>query len=388
MPVSVGLEVLRNNQFAALNGKRIGLLTNPSAVTHDLISAYALLSNAEGVQLSALFSPEHGFLSNVRDGEKVDHAVDPRTGIPIYSLYGDSRKPSPAMLQDVDLIVVDIQDIGVRYYTYVYTLSYMLEACGENHVEVLILDRPNPLGGNQVIGPILAAGFESFVGRFPIPVCHGLTIGELAQLINQTWNPAPALVKIVQCEGWQRDMTWGDTNLPWVLPSPNMPKLETVWHYPGACLVEGTELSEGRGTSLPFEIIGAPWIDGMELAAKMNEVGLPGVRFRPHSFQPGASKFAGMVCHGIQAHITELIKFDPIKSWLKVVQMIHDLDTDHFSWLEPVHQGGLYHFDRLMGTDEVRKCINSGQPLDNLFPLWKNTCMQFAQSRQQVLIYS
>ena len=373
----IGLEVLQASGYAALRGRRVGLMTNPSAVDRHLNSAYDLLR--QGVALVALFAPEHGFAGAVRDGEPIATQTDPRTGLPVYSLYGDSLRPTAAMLAGLDVLVCDIQDIGVRFYTFAWTISHIIEAAGEHGVPVVILDRPNPLGGVALAGPGLDANVSSFVGRYPVPVQHGLTLGELAQLLNIRHNPTPADLTVIACTNWQRDMTWEQTGRPWVPPSPNMPQLSTLRHYPGACLVEGTNLSEGRGTALPFEIAGAPFIDGHQLAALLNAQGWPGVRFRPHSFRPAISKWAGEDCHGVQVHVLDAAAFRPVETWLAVIAAARTL-YPAFEWLPA-------HFDRLIGSDTVRSRIDSGADLEPLTRAWAAYHADFRQQRQPFLLY-
>jgi uncharacterized protein YbbC (DUF1343 family) len=325
MSVLPGLEVLRRSGFAALQGLRLGLLTNPSAVTPDLSSAYDVFRQARELDLRALFSPEHGWAAAAADGVKVGSTVDPRTGLPVYSLYGETLHPTPAMLAGLDAVVCDIQDIGVRYYTYAWTISYLIQAAGAAGITVYVLDRPNPLG-DAVDGTLVEMDYLSIVGGAPIPVQHGLTLGELMRLFNAHWNPTPAALHIIRCEGYRRDMTWEATGLPFVPPSPAMPHLSTARHYPGACLLEGTTLSEGRGTALPFEICGAPYIDPAQLADALNALELPGVRYRPHTFTPTASKYTGEVCHGVQAHITAS-SYRPLLAWVAVIHHSQPLST-------------------------------------------------------------
>ncbi len=280
--VRTGIEVLRRDEFKPLRGLRVGLLTNPSGVDSTLISTVAILRREPDVRLAALFAPEHGVFAAAPDAERIPSTVDARTGLTVHSLYGEHFRPTRAMLADLDVVVCDLQDIGARFYTYLWTISHVLQALGEYGVPVLILDRPNPLG-DTVAGPLLRPDCASFVGRYPIPIRHGMTLGELATLINATWNPQPADLTVIPCDGWGRSMTWEQTGLPFVPPSPAMPHLSTARQYPGACLIEGTTLSEGRGTALPFEIVGAPGIDGDRLADHLNGLGWSGVRFRPIS---------------------------------------------------------------------------------------------------------
>lgn len=374
--VYTGIEVLRRDGFAALRGKRVGLLTNPSAVDGALVSTYDILRQAREVQLIALFSPEHGLVAALGDGEAVGSSLDPHTGLPIYSLYDATQRPTREMLTDIDVIVCDIQDIGVRYYTFVWTVSYILEAAGEYGVEVMILDRPNPLGG-LVAGAPLEQRFTSLVGRYDVPTQPGMTLGELAQLFNTQWNATLARLTVIPCAGYRRDMRWLDTGSVFVPPSPNMPHLVTAQHYPGACLVEGTSLSEGRGTALPFEIVGAPHIDGATLTEALNAPNWSGVRFRPHVFKPTAGKHAGAVCGGVQVHITDEQAYQPLTVWLELLRIIHE--RYGFTWNA--------HFERLVGTDMVKQRIEAGEPLDDLFAEWQAFCAVFDTQRQPYLIY-
>jgi uncharacterized protein YbbC (DUF1343 family) len=374
--VQTGIEVLRASQFAPLQGKRVGLFTNLNAVDGDLVSTYDVLRRAPEVYLTAIFSPEHGLAAALADGQVINSSVDARTGLPIHSLYGATQHPTPDMLADVDVIVCDSQDIGVRYYTFTWTVSHILEAAGEHNVEVIILDRPNPLSG-YAFGAPLDMRFASLVGQYPVPTQPGMTLGELAQLFNANWNPTPANLSVIACQGYHRAMTWDETGLTFVPPSPNMPRLLTAQHYPGACLVEGTSLSEGRGTALPFEIVGAPGLDGYALAETLNAQGWAGVRFRQYVFQPTASKYAGEVCSGVQAHITDIRAYQPLPVWLGVLSMIYQMQP--FTWND--------HFERLMGSDKVRSLIENKVPLNGLFEEWRESCAAFDQLRQPYLIY-
>ncbi len=399
MTVLTGLDVLRDDCFKALAGSRVGLMTNPSAVDRKLNSTYRLFSTASEVNLTALFGPEHGFAGAAPDAEQIASAMDPRTGLPVYSLYGETLRPSADMLSQIDVLVCDIQDIGVRYYTYPWTVSHILEAAGEHGVRVVILDRPNPLGGVVIDGPQLDAEMASFVGRFPVPVRHGMTLGELAQMINTQWTPTPAQLTVIPCEGWRREMTWLNTGLPWVPPSPNMPHLSTLWQYPGACLIEGTQLSEGRGTALPFEIAGAPWIDARALAERLNDEdwarGMD-ARFRPHTFEPFQSKWAGQTCYGVQVYISDPARWHPIEVWLGVIITIRTMYPDHFAWLPNHPDTGTQHFDRLIGTMWVRRQIeadvNAGKPVDAILAQfaaeWVEDCRAFEFERRPFLLYA
>jgi uncharacterized protein YbbC (DUF1343 family) len=374
--VQTGIEVLRASNFTALHGKRVGLLTNLNAVDGNLVSTYNILRTASDVRLTALFSPEHGLTAALTDGEIISSSTDARTGLPIHSLYGATQHPSADMFEDVDVIVCDSQDIGTRYYTFTWTMSHMLEAAGEHDIEIIILDRPNPLGGS-VSGTALDLQFTSLVGRYPVPTQPGMTMGEMAQMFNAYWNPTPAPLSVIKCSGYEHDMIWSDTGLPFVPPSPNMPHLVTAQHYPGSCLIEGTSLSEGRGTALPFEIVGAPGLDGEALATSLNVRGWMEVRFRPHTFIPSASKHAGDVCGGVQAHITNVRAYRPLEVWLGVLQTIYRQQP--FTWND--------HFERLIGTDSVRGLIERDEPLDDFLAQSRLFCVDFDKRRQPYLLY-
>jgi uncharacterized protein YbbC (DUF1343 family) len=372
-----GIDVLKSQQFAPLQGRRVGLLSNTGAVDADLrLTLDVLRANTH---LVALFSPEHGFASTATDGEAVRSSVDLRTGLPVYSLYGDTCRPTSEMLRDIDVLVCDIQDVGARYYTYVWTISYILEAAGENGVEVVILDRPNPHGGLVVRGAPLDPKFASFVGRYNIPIQHGMTLGELTQMFNALWTNTPAAVTVIPCKVWWRSMTWNMTGLPFITPSPAMPHYSTAQHYPGACLLEGTTLSEGRGTALPFEVAGAPYIDPFMLAEQLNRTAV-GVRYRPHTFKPFAGKYAGEVCYGVQAHITDTAAFDPIGAWLRVIHTVRHSYPKQFEWKTA-------HFDRLIGSDLPRRQIDAGVPVDDITAHWRDFCNEFKAMRQPYLLY-
>lgn len=383
--IQFGIDSLEADGFKALAGRRVGLMTNPAAVNSALVTTYDVFRKSDA-RLAALFAPEHGFAGAVADGERVALSVDRRTGLPVFSLYGESYRPTPAMLESVDVVVCDIQDVGVRYYTFLWTISYILEACGESGVEVMVLDRPNPLG-DTVRGGGLAPEFSSFVGRFPVPVQHGMTLGELAQMMNAVWNPTPAKLTVIPCKGWRPESLWPETGLAYTPPSPNMPHFVTNLHYPGACLIEGTTLSEGRGTALPFEITGAPYIDGIALAEQLNRYAWPGVRFRPHTFQPAASKYAGQYCDGVQAHITDSRAYDPLGVWLGVIHEIRHRYPESFTWWPSYHEAERHHFDRLIGSASVRPMIDKGAPLDALMAVWDAFCQEFRTARRPYLLY-
>ena len=383
--IHFGIDVLQAQNFRPLQGKRVGLMTNPSAVNRQLVSTYDVFRHADAVNLAALFGAEHGFLGAVADGKSVNTLTDPRTGVPVYSLYGATYRPTPEMLADIDVMVCDIQDIGVRYYTFLWTITHIVEACGEVGIPVLILDRPNPIGGT-IAGGGLQPHLASLVGRYNIPIQHGMTLGEIVTYLNATENNNRTEITVIDCEGWQRTMTWDKTGLPFIAPSPNMPHFVTAQHYPGACLVEGTTLSEGRGTTLPFEIVGAPYIDAIAFAEALNNLDCAGVRFRPHSFQPFASKYAGEMCYGVQAHITDAEAYRPLATWLHVIKTVHDIYPDDFAWLPPHSQ--MQHFDRLIGSENPRRMLDNGEPVANVNAEWAAYCIQFQESSRSFYRYS
>ncbi|MEM9949964.1 MAG: DUF1343 domain-containing protein [Chloroflexota bacterium] len=383
--LKVGIDVLQASNFEALIGKRVGLFTNPSAVNAEMVTSYQSMVDAEQVNLVALFGAEHGLFGAVQDGETIDNMVDSATGIPIRSLYGNQYRPSAEMLADIDVMVCDIQDIGVRYYTYQWTMTHVIEACGEHGIPVIVLDRPNPLG-DVVAGRSLQEGISSLVGRFNVPNQHGMTIGEMMQLCNAKWNPNPAELTVISCEDYQRTMTWDAVGRPFIPPSPNMPHLSTVQHYVGSCLIEGTNLSEGRGTTLPFEIVGAPFIDGRLLASELNALNLPDVRFRPHAFMPSVRKFANEVCDGVQVHIMGE-DYDPLLTWLHVIYMIKAMYPDEFGWLPPYQESDYPMFDKLIGSDKPRQLLDDGASVDEVIQGWNTDVQAFRAMREPYLIY-
>jgi len=384
MTVWLGIDVLWSQKFALLEGKRVGLYTNPSGVNSYLQSTYSILQWAENVNLVALFAPEHGAFASAQDGVKIDTTRASQSNIPIYSLYGDTLEPTANMLEQVDVIVVDIQDIGVRYYTYMWTMTYLLEACGKYDVEMIVLDRPNPLGGKP-LGPSLHMAVSSLVGRFPVAIQHGLTIGEMAILVNQNWNPHPANLTVIPCKGWLRNMQWTDTGLQWIPTSPNMPHFSTVLQYAGSCLLEGTNLSEGRGTTLPFEVVGAPWIDANKLISKIGKSDF--WIARPHTFQPTISKYAGEVCHGVQIHVLYPRLFNALKTWLSIIDLIRDMYPNQFKWIEPPDPSQPFHFDRLIGIpnfhtrDNFIRSLKSDSSLIAYAKLWDNLPLYEVRTR-------
>lgn len=383
--VKSGLQQLVEERRDLLKGRRIGLVTQPAAATADLRPAEDALITA-GATLTALFGPEHGFDGSAADGAAVEHTVHAQLGIPVYSLYGAVREPTDAMLAEVDLLVFDMQDVGVRFYTYLSTLYYLLRAGGRTGIPLLVLDRPNPVNGVAIEGPPVEPGLESFVGIVDIPIRHGMTLGELAQLINAEQNFGVDLT-VLAMQGWRRSMWFDETGLPWIPPSPGMPQLITATLYPGMCFIEGTNLSEGRGTSLPFEIVGAPWLDGYRLAVSLNALDLPGVRFRPVHFIPSASKHVGVPCQGVQVHVIDRNAMHAVTTGLHVIAACRAQDPDHFAFLDSSWEGHPPHFDLLAGNAALRSGMAMGYDIAGLTADWQSNEMAFQTRRAPYLLY-
>lgn len=356
--MKLGIEVFMEQHIQKYKGKRLGLVTNMTGVTSRLKPTIDVLFQHSDVQLTALYGPEHGIRGDGREGEAIDSFVDPYTGVPVYSLYGKAKKPTPEMLKEVDVILFDLQDIGARYYTYIYTMAYVMEACGELGIPLIVLDRPNPIGGDAVEGNLLKSDCSSFVGLYPIPNRHGLTIGELALLYKYEFGIKCELVA-VPMEGWKRQMLYDQTGLCWVPPSPNSTGLDMCLLYPGTCLIEGTNLSEGRGTTRPFEYIGAPFIDGYKLAQVLNQLQLGGVLFRSASFIPAYQKYSGERCEGIQVHITDRKGIRPVQIGLQIIETIANLYPKEFAFAEKNSRGKTF-FDLLAGDVTVQQHILEG----------------------------
>ncbi|HEY8602492.1 MAG TPA: DUF1343 domain-containing protein [Thermomicrobiales bacterium] len=388
MAVLTGAEQLRAEQFARLRGKRVGLLTNPTGVTADLTSLVDLLGTAQGVTLAALFGPEHGLLAGAAAGEEVGEATHPRFGVPIHSLYGSRQAPTPESLTGLDVLVIDLQDIGARFFTYLATVALTLEVCGQTGTPVLILDRPNPIDGEVIEGPIVEPDLSSFVGQLPIPIRHGLTLGELAHFANDT-EGFGAPLEVLPVQGWRRSMRHAATGLPWVLPSPNVPTIHTADVYTGTCLIEAPNLSEGRGTTLPFELIGAPWLDGERLAADLNALDLPGVRWRPVAFTPSSTSrdHIGIPCFGVQIHPTDLVALRTIPAALHLMTLARAQDVGAFSWREPWAVGSERPVELLSGTRSFAAAIDAAVPVAEIIAGWEPALAQFREDRRPYLLY-
>ncbi|QFT90343.1 hypothetical protein FIU87_17015 [Bacillus sp. THAF10] len=381
----LGVEVLLEKEKHLIEGKRVGLITNPTGVDKELNSIVDTLFNDPDTELTALYGPEHGVRGDAQAGQYVDFYIDEKTGLPVYSLYGPTRKPTPEMLENIDVLLFDIQDVGTRFYTYIYTMAYAMEAAKENDIPFVVLDRPNPLGGLKVEGPVLDMEYASFVGNYAIPLRHGMTVGELAKLFNEEFEIGADLT-VVKMKGWKRYMYYDDTPLEFVLPSPNMPTFNTALVYPGSALIEGTNVSEGRGTTKPFELIGAPFINADQLATKLNDLNLPGVTFRAASFTPTFSKHAGTLSHGVQLHIIDRDDFKPVETGLHIVKTIHDMYPEDFAF-RAENSKGISFFDNLVGNKWIRQGIEEGRSVDELASDWKKELKEFHKVRRQYLLY-
>lgn len=370
--IKTGLSILLNEKLELIEGKSVGLITNSTGVDENLRDNISLFIKKS--KLKAIFSPEHGLWGAVQDAIKIPSIEQDQ--IPIYSLYGKINKPSAEMLTGIDALIFDIQDVGVRFYTYINTMAMAMEACAENGVGFIVLDRPNPITGEVFDGSMLDPAFRSFVGYLQIPMRHGLTVGELANLYNAN---VKADLTVIKMDGWDRKMWFDETGLQWVMPSPNMPTLDTVTVYPGMCLFEGTNVSEGRGTTKPFEIIGSPWINPHILADSLNSMSLQDVRFRSLYFVPTFSKYEDESCGGVQVHVIDRDKFNPIKTALHTISAIKNLYPNDFQFNK--------HFDLLTGTDKVRKALSDGVSADEIIVSWKDDLSVFSQARLKYILY-
>lgn len=388
--VTPGIERLEEMDFAPLKGKRIGLITNPTGVDRTLRSTIDILHDAPGVELVALFSPEHGIRGNFSAGNKVADDVDPVTGVKIYSLHGRNLAPTPEMLRGIDVMVYDIQDVGARSYTYVSTLGRSMAACARAGVEFMVLDRPNPLGGLKVEGPVVARGEESFVGQYPIPYLYGLTPGELARLLAGEGmlgagnNPR---LTVIEMDGWERDMLYADTGLPWVLPSPNIPTMESAIYYPATGIAgELDGLSIGIGYTLPFHLFAVPGTDGLELSRRMNSLGIPGVAFRPITFKPGYSKHSGITLSGVEVYV-----MDPEAAPLTLINfyLLQELEAMYPGkrLLDAEKAPRLQMMDKVIGDRRVREQFSRRYKVVDILPIWNKDVADFTATKQKYHLY-
>jgi uncharacterized protein YbbC (DUF1343 family) len=390
--VRTGLDVWAAQGFSALRGQRVGAIVNPTSVDARFRHLIDLLHAAPGVQLRALFGPEHGLRGEAQYMVAVDDVPrDRRTGVPVYSLYGstfESLTPRPEWLDGLDVLVFDVQDVGSRYYTYVYTMALAMQAAARAKVRFVVLDRPNPLGLTHTEGNLVRDGYFSFVGLYPLPNRHGLTAGEIARLLNDTQGFGAEL-EVVPCEGLTRRMWWQDTGLAFISPSPNMPTPDTALVYPGMCLGEGTNVSEGRGTCRPFEQFGAPYLKSHEVAERLNGQGLPGVTFRPCSFTPTFDKWAGRSCEGAFIHVTDREIFRPLLTGIAVFHACRELGGADFAWRADAYEfvDDVPAFDLLCGTDQVRRGMEAGQPLARLVDGFDDDLRAFEPQRARYALY-
>ncbi len=385
-PVRSGAEVLLGDSLHLVQGRRVGLLTNHTGVVEagpdSLVSTVILLHERPDVELVALYGPEHGLTGAAAPGEQIASGRHAETGLPVYSLYGETHRPLPHMLEGVEVLLFDMQDIGARYFTYVSTMALAMEAAGEAGIPFVVLDRPNPIDGAHVQGNVLDPAFSTFVGMYAVPMRHGMTAGELARLYVGEFDIEVEL-HVVPMEGWDRAMLFGDTGLPWTPPSPNMPSVESALHYPGTCLFEGTNLSVGRGTDVPFQQIGAPWLDGEALAARMNGRGLPGVRFEAVTFtpeDPGDAKFDGETVRGVRLSVTDPAVYDPTRTAVALLVESRRAAGERWRWHEA-------HFDRLAGTDRLRVGIEADGSVEELTAGWHADVATFLEQREPFLLY-
>lgn len=388
-PVKLGIERLLDEEIEMLAGARVGLVCNQASVNHDFRHAADLFHQHPKINLTTLFGPQHGIRGDVQDNMiETAHATDRATGLPIYSLYSETREPSEEMLSEVDVIVVDLQDVGTRIYTFVYTLANCMQAAKKLNKRVIACDRPNPINGTQLEGVVLDPAFASFVGQFPIATRHGMTFCELGRMFNEAFGIGSDL-ECVAMKGWSREFWYDETDGPWVLPSPNMPTVDTATVFPGSVHLEGTQMSEGRGTTKPFELVGAPYIDADQFANALNRLELPGVYFRSCVFLPTFQKHGGKGCGGVQIHVTNRETFQPALAGIALVKTAFDMYDNDFKWKNPPYE---YEYDKnpfdvIAGTSKVREAIERGDSLDSIKESWESPLTEFSKLRGQFLLY-
>lgn len=382
--VHPGITVFLETEHRRWRGKRLGLFTNQTGVTEDLEPNVSALLSCSGLRLVALYGGEHGVRGDQQAGIAVTSYTDPETGLPVYSLYAGSKGFPPGNLEILDAIIIDIQDGGVRFYTYISAMWYILMAAGKSHTPVIVLDRPNPVNGIMIEGNVARPEFQSYVAIHPIALRHGMTIGELALLFNEE-SKFGTDISVVKMRNWTRTMWYDETGLDWVLPSPNLPAVESMVVYPGMCLFEGTNVSEGRGTTRPFEIFGAPWLNAGELRRRLAKEDLPGVGFSEIHFVPTFSKYAGEVCNGLQIHVRDRSRFIPTLTFLRIIETVKRLHPAELNWR--IRNDGSNAMDRLMGTDEFRLAIDGGKSIDEIVWSWESEALRFKQAREKFLLY-
>lgn len=388
-PVTLGVERLLNGELDLLRGQRVGLVCNQASVDHGFRHVADLFHQNPDINLTTLFGPQHGIRGDVQDNMiETGHAVDRKTGLPIYSLYSETREPTEDMLRDVDTIVVDLQDVGTRIYTFVYTLANCMRAAKRLGKKVIACDRPNPIGGTKVAGVVLDPACVSFVGQFPIATRHGMTFCELGRMFNEHFGIGCELEPVTM-SGWSRELWYDETDSPWVLPSPNIPTVDTTVVFPATVHLEGTQMSEGRGTTKPFEFAGAPYIDADDFAAVLTELQFPGVAFRACGFMPTFQKHAGQACGGVQIHVTDRESFEPVIAGIAIVRSAFDLYGKDFRWKDPPYEYEYNRnpFDLISGSEKVRDAIESGESLKAIEQSWRAPLVEFQRLRDQFLLY-
>lgn len=388
-PIQLGIERLLTSETNLLHGARVGLVCNQASVDHNFRHAADLFHEHPNINLTALFGPQHGIRGDVQDNMvETAHATDRKTGLPIYSLYSETREPNEEMLRDIDVIVVDLQDVGTRIYTFMYTMANCMRAAKKFGKKVIACDRPNPIGGTEVEGVVLDPAFASFVGQFPIATRHGMTMCELGKLFNEAFGIGCDF-EAVTMKGWSRELWYDETDGPWVLPSPNMPTLDSASVFPGSVHLEGTQMSEGRGTTRPFELVGAPYIDADSYAEALSKLDLPGAAFRSCVFMPTFQKHAGKACGGLQIHVLDRATCKPALSGIAIVKTAYDMYPEDFKWKDPPYE---YEYDRnpfdlIAGTSKVREAIERGDSLASIAESWVEPLSGFNQLREEFLLY-
>lgn len=387
--IKLGLEKALAEHKNIFKNQRVGLICNQASVNHDFEHAADLLSAHPDINLTALFGPQHGIRGDVQDNMiETAHTIDKKTNLPIYSLYSETREPTEEMLKDLDTLVFDLQDVGCRVYTFIYTMANAITACAKFGKKMIVCDRPNPINGIDVEGNILEKEYASFVGQYPIPMRHGLTVGELAKLFNSEFDINCEL-EIITMDNWAREDFFDETDAPWVMPSPNIPIPDTTTVFPATVYFEGTQISEGRGTTRPFEIVGAPFIDADKLTDALVSLELPGVKFRAINFKPTFQKHADTVCGGVFVHVSDRSVFEPVFTGIAMVKTIYDLYTDEFKWKNPPYEYvyDLNPFDVISGTDKIRKFIETETDLNSIKQYWEKDVKDFQELRQKYLLY-
>jgi uncharacterized protein YbbC (DUF1343 family) len=387
--ISLGIEELLSRRTDLLRGARVGLICNQASVDHGYTHSADLCRAQDEFKLTALFGPQHGIRGDVQDNMvESPHGFDEQTGVPVYSLYSETREPTEEMLAEIDAFVFDMQDVGCRIYTFIYTLANCMRAAHKYGKRVVVCDRPNPIGGAKVSGNVLEPEYASFVGQFPLPTRHGMTVCELAKMFREHWG-LDCELDLVLMDGWKRELWFDETDAPWVLPSPNMPTLDSATVFPGTVHLEGTQMSEGRGTTRPFELVGAPYIDAAKYKRELDSLNLRGVHFRACGFQPTFQKHAGRACGGVQIHVEEREQFEPVITGVAVVKVAHDLYPEHFLWKEPPYE---YVFDQnpfdvIAGTASLREALERGDSLESIQASWETNLSAFKTEREKFLLY-